>query len=141
MLQTAEEKGAYGFGQGSDMESFAPKAQLFASVNHWDISYIEHIEAALDGTWAAKAAGGNWDTWCSMKDNCLSVTELKNMPADVTAKVQSVADSISSGSFNVFQGPIITNEGTIVAGGATLNDGDLWGMNYYVQGVIGKIPN
>ena len=45
MLQTAEEKGAYGFGQGSDMESFAPKAQLFASVNHWDISYIEHIEA------------------------------------------------------------------------------------------------
>ena len=40
MLQTAEEKGAYGFGQGSDMESFAPKAQLFASVNHWDISYI-----------------------------------------------------------------------------------------------------
>ena len=141
MLQTAEEKGAYGFGQGSDMESFAPKAQLFASVNHWDISYTEHIEAALDGTWAAKAAGGNWDTWCSMKDNCLSVTELKNMPADVTAKVQSVADSISSGSFNVFQGPIITNEGTIVAGGATLNDGDLWGMNYYVQGVIGKIPN
>ena len=65
----SEEKGAYGFGQGSDMESFAPKAQLFASVNHWDISYIEHIEAALDGTWAAKAAGGNWDTWCSMKDN------------------------------------------------------------------------
>ena len=76
-----------------------------------------------------------------MKDNCLSVTELKNMPADVTAKVQSVADSISSGSFDVFQGPIITNEGKVVAGGATLNDGDLWGMNYYVQGVIGKIPN
>ena len=30
MLQTAQEKGSYGFGQGSDMESFAPKAQLFA---------------------------------------------------------------------------------------------------------------
>jgi len=135
MLQTAEEKGAYGFGQGSDMESFAPKAQLFASVNHWNISYVEHIQSALDGSWAPN------DTWCGMKDGCLSVSEFKNMPADVTAKVQSVADSISSGSFNVFQGPIITNEGSIVAGGATLNDGDLWGMNYYVQGVIGKIPN
>ena len=88
-----------------------------------------------------RPAGGNWDTWCSMKDSCLSVTEFKNMPADVSAKVQSVADSISSGSFDVFQGPIITNAGTVVAGGATLNDGDLWGMNYYVQGVIGKIPN
>ena len=36
---------------------------------------------------------------------------------------------------------VITNEGKVVAGGYTLNDGDLLGMNYYVQGVIGKIPN
>ena len=40
------------------------------------------------------------------------------MPTDVTAKVQAVADNISSGSFDVFQGPIITNEGK-VAGGST----------------------
>ena len=135
MLQTAQEKGAYGFGQGSDMETFAPKAQLFASVNHWDISYIEHIQASLDGSWSAN------DTWCGMSDGCLSLSDFKNMPADVTAKVKAVSDSISSGSFNVFQGPIITNEGKVAAGGSTLNDGDLWGMNYYVQGVIGKIPN
>jgi simple sugar transport system substrate-binding protein len=141
MLQIAQEKSAFGFGQGSDMEAFAPKAQLFASVNHWDISYIEHIQSALDGTWSSNASGGNWDTWCGMKDGCLSVTDFKNMPSDVTAKVQSVADSISSGSFNVFQGPIISNDGAVVASGATLNDGDLWAMNYYVQGVIGKIPN
>ena len=137
----AQEKSAFGFGQGSDMEAFAPAAQLFASVNHWDISYVEHIQSALDGTWASNAADGNWDTWCGMKDGCLSVSEFKNMPSDVTAKVQSVADSISSGSFNVFQGPVISNDGTVIASGATLNDGDLWGMNYYVQGVIGKIPN
>jgi simple sugar transport system substrate-binding protein len=141
MLQIAQEKSAFGFGQGSDMEAFAPKAQLFASVNHWDISYIEHIQSALDGTWSSNASGGNWDTWCGMKDGCLSVTDFKNMPSDVTAKVQSVADSISSGSFNVFQGPIISNDGAVIASGASLNDGDLWAMNYYVQGVIGKIPN
>jgi simple sugar transport system substrate-binding protein len=141
MLQIAQEKSAFGFGQGSDMEAFAPKAQLFASVNHWDISYIEHIQSALDGTWSSNASGGNWDTWCGMKDGCLSVTDFKNMPSDVTAKVQSVADSISSGSFNVFQGPIISNDGSVIASGASLNDGDLWAMNYYVQGVIGKIPN
>jgi len=135
MLQTAQEKGAYGFGQGSDMESFAPKAQLFASVNNWEISYTDHIQAALDGSWSAN------DTWCGMSDGCLALSDFKNMPSDITAKVKAVSDSISSGSFNVFQGPIITNEGNIVAGGSTLNDGDLWGMNYYVQGVVGKIPN
>jgi simple sugar transport system substrate-binding protein len=76
-----------------------------------------------------------------MSVGCLSLSDFKNMPADVTAKVKAVSDSISSGSFNVFQGPIITNEGKVAAGGATLNDGDLWGKHYYVQGVIGKIPN
>jgi len=135
MLQTAQEKGAYGFGQGSDMESFAPSAQLFASVNDWSISYKEHIQAALDGSWASN------DTWCGMAQNCLTLSEFKNMPADVVSKVEAVANDISSGALNVFKGPIITNEGAIISGGATLNDGDLWGMNYYVQGVIGKIPN
>ena len=76
-----------------------------------------------------------------MKDGCLSVSEFKNMSADATAKVQTVADSISSGSFDVFQGPIITNEGKVVAGGSTLNDCGFWGMNYYVQGGFGKKPN
>ena len=134
MLQTAQEKGAYGFGQGSDMESFAPKAQLFALVNHWDISYTKHIQAALDGTWESN------DTWCGMGDGCLSLSEFKNMPSDVVSTLQSVTADITSGKLNVFQGPIISNTGSVINGGATLDDGGLWGMNYYVQGVIGKIP-
>ncbi|MDP6217124.1 MAG: BMP family ABC transporter substrate-binding protein, partial [Alphaproteobacteria bacterium] len=35
MLQTAEKAGVKGFGQSSDMHKFAPKAQLFSSVNNW----------------------------------------------------------------------------------------------------------
>ena len=34
-LQTAEERGKLGFGQASDMERFAPKAQLTAIVDDW----------------------------------------------------------------------------------------------------------
>ena len=34
------------------------------------------------------------------------------------------------------------NEGNqILATGEVLDDGGLWAMNYYVEGVIGKIPN
>jgi len=135
MLQTAQEKGAFGFGQGSDMEAFAPNAQLFASVNDWTISYKQHIQAVLDGTWEAN------NTWCGMSDGCLSLSEFKNMPSDVVSTLQSVTNDITSGKLNVFQGPVIDNGGNIIAGGTTLNDGDLWGMNYYVQGVIGKVPN
>jgi len=62
------------------------------------------------------------------------------MSADVPAKAQAVVDEIKSGKLNVFKGPIIDNLGNEINGGATLDDGGLWGMNYYVQGVIGKIP-
>ena len=111
------------------------KGILFASVNDWSISYKEYIQAALDGSWAST------DTWCGMTQNCLTLSEFKNMPADVVSKVKVVANGISSGALNVFKGPIITNEGAVISWVATLNDGDLWGMNYYVQGVIGKVPN
>ncbi len=134
MLQTAQEKGVFGYGQGSDMEAFAPKAQLFASVNDWSKMYIDHIQAVIDGTWEST------DTWCGMAEDCLNVSEFKNMPADVAAKATAVANDIKSGALNVFKGPIIDNEGNMIEAGKTLHDGNLWGMNYYVQGVIGKVP-
>jgi len=134
MLQTAEEKGAFGYGQGSDMEAFAPKAQLFASVNDWSGMYIEHIQSVMDGSWSST------DTWCGMAEDCLTVSEFKNMPSDVAAKAQAIVDDIRAGKLNVFKGPIIDNKGNIVNGGKTLDDGGLWGMNYYVQGVIGQVP-
>ena len=134
MLQTAEEKGAFGYGQGSDMEAFAPKAQLFASVNDWSGMYIDHIQAVMDGNWSST------DTWCGMAQGCLTVSEFKNMPSDVATKAQAIVDDITSGNLNVFKGPIIDNQGNIINGGKTLDDGGLWGMNYYVQGVIGQVP-
>ena len=39
MLQAAEKAGIHGFGQASDMKAFAPKAQLFSSVNNWGPLY------------------------------------------------------------------------------------------------------
>ena len=49
MLQTAEKAGVHGFGQASDMKAFAPKAQLFSSVNNWTPYYIAKIQQILDG--------------------------------------------------------------------------------------------
>ena len=77
---------------------------------------------------------------CGMDADCLTLSPFKNMPADVAAKAQAVVDEIKSGKLNVFKGPIIDNLGNEINSGATLDDGGLWGMDYYVQGVIGKIP-
>ena len=40
--------------------------------------------------------------------------------------------------FTIF---LISNDGKeIIGAGKTLDDGALWGMNYYLEGVTGKVP-
>jgi simple sugar transport system substrate-binding protein len=64
------------------------------------------------------------------------------MPAGVADAAQKARDGIANGSINIFSGPMSDNEGNqILANGEALDDGGLWAMDYYVEGVIGKIPN
>ena len=144
MLQTAEKAGVLGFGQSSDMHEFAPNAQLFASVNNWGPYYISQIEKAMDGSWSTGEGpdhrAGN--TWKGIADDFLVLTEFKNMPADVAAAAKAANDGIADGSVVIFKGPMMDNQGnTILKAGEALDDAGLWAMNYYVDGVQGKIPN
>ena len=144
MLQTAEKAGALGFGQSSDMHEFAPNAQLFSSVNNWGPYYIEQIEKAMNGTWSTGEGPNHWagNTWKGIGDDFLVLTEFKNMPADVAAAATAARDGIADGSLVIFKGPMKDNKGNVVLNaGEALDDGGLWAMNYYVDGVAGNIPN
>ena len=144
MLQTAEKAGVHGFGQSSDMKAFAPKAQLFSSVNNWGPYYISQIQALMDGSWTTGDGPDHWagNTWAGMADDFLVLTKFENMPADVAAAAQKAADDIKSGANKIFTGPIRDNTGAEkVPAGKTLNDGELFTtLDYYVEGVVGKIP-
>ena len=144
MLQTAEKAGVKGFGQSSDMHEFAPNAQLFASVNNWGPYYIEQVQKVMDGSWSTGDGPDHWagNTWKGIGDDFLVLTEFKNMPADVAKAAAAARDGIGNGSLNIFEGPMKDNGGNmILKAGEVLDDGGLWGMNYYVEGVEGKIPN
>ena len=144
MLQTAEKAGVYGFGQSSDMKAFAPKAQLFSSVNNWGPYYVSQIQALMDGNWTTGDGPDHWagNTWAGMADDFLVLTQFENMPADVAKAAQKAADDIKSGTNKIFTGPIRDNTGAEkVPAGKTLNDGELFTtLDYYVEGVVGKIP-
>ena len=144
MLQTAEKAGALGFGQSSDMHEFAPNAQLFSSVNNWGPYYISQIEKAMDGSWSTGEGPNHWagNTWKGLGEEYLVLTEFKNMPADVAAAASAARDGIADGSLVIFNGPMSDNKGNVVLkAGEALDDGGLWAMNYYVDGVAGNIPN
>ena len=71
----------------------------------------------------------------------LVLSEFKNMPADVAAAAKKAMEGVRSGKIKIFAGPLKDNTGKQVIGtGEELDDGALWGMNYYLEGVNGKIP-
>ena len=52
-------------------------------------------------------------------------------------KAKEAYEGIKSGKIKIFSGPLKTNDGKDIK---VKNDGDLWAMNYYLQGVTGKVP-
>jgi len=144
MLQTAQKAGVHGFGQSSDMKAFAPKAQLFSSVNNWGPYYISKIQQMMDGKWSTGEGPDHWagNTWVGMADDYLVLSPFENMPSDVAAAAAKAAADIKSGKNKIFTGPIKDNSGKIrVPAGKTLTDGELFQtLDYYVDGISGKIP-
>jgi simple sugar transport system substrate-binding protein len=130
-LQVAEERGAYAFGQATDMSRFAPRAHLTAIEDNWGPYYIQRVQAVLDGAWETS------DTWAGMKDGEVVMSEYReNVPAEVRAAAEAVEASIIDGSMHPFTGPILDQAGAErVAPGVTMTDAELAGMDWYVQGV------
>lgn len=136
-LQVAEQRGVYAFGQASDMAAFAPKSQLTAIVDDWGPYYVARVKAAMDGSWKSE------DTWDGLAPGMVVIAPYGDaVPADVKEAAEAVRKDIVSGALHSFQGPIKNQAGEMVANeGETIDDGTLLGMNYYVEGVQGEIPN
>jgi len=125
------------------MSAFAPKAQLFSSVNNWGPYYIKKIKQLKNGKWNTGDGPDHWagNTWGGLSTNMLTLSNFSNMPTDVAKKARAAHDGIKSGKLKIFAGPLKTNDGKeIIGAGKTLDDGALWGMNYYLEGVTGKVP-
>ncbi len=135
-LQVAEQRGVWGVGQASDMHSFAPKAQLTAIIDNWDEYYVERTQAVIDGSWASQ------DTWGGIKSGMVAFAPFSSaIPTEVAAEAEQVKQAIIEGSLHPFAGPVVKQGGEqVIAAGEVLDDGALIGMNYYVEGVEGQLP-
>jgi simple sugar transport system substrate-binding protein len=135
-LQAAEARGKFGFGQASDMERFAPKAQLTAIIDNWADYYVARTKAVLDGTWKSE------DTWGGLDAGMVVMSPYKNMPEDVKKLAQETEAAIKSGQLNPFKCPILKQDGTEVEckGNGVLSDEQVLSMNFYVKGIDDKLP-
>jgi len=135
-VAAAEEKGRMAIAYHSDMSKFGPKAQLAAVTHHWGEYYTKTTQSVLDGSWKP----GN--LWGGMKDGMIKVEAFNaSVPKEIVDEVEARAAAIKSGAFHPFTGPITSNEGKpIAAKGEVLTDEQLGKMDFYVQGVVGKVP-
>jgi len=99
---------------------------------------VKRVEEILNGTWK-----GNQDTWDGLKEDMVQIAPFNDaVPQDVRDMVNQAKADIIAGKLHPFAGPLKDNEGKErIAAGATMSDGDMLGFNWYVEGVVGKLPN
>ncbi|MDR9483558.1 MAG: BMP family ABC transporter substrate-binding protein [Sediminimonas sp.] len=128
--------GVITFGQASDMAEYKPKPRVSSIIDNWAPYYIERTRAVMEGTWEST------DTWDGIGAGMVEIGEITDaVPEDVKAEALALKDRIGSGEYHPFTGPINKQDGSEwLAEGETAEDGTLLGMDFYVEGITGKIP-
>jgi simple sugar transport system substrate-binding protein len=138
IMAAAQERGKLAIAYHSDMRKIAPDAQILAVTHQWGAYYTERARAVLDGSWKS----GN--VWGGVREGMIRVEGFGSaVPAAVQQEVLARQKDIAAGKLQPFraQQAVLDNEGRqVIATGQSLNDAQILGMNWLVQGVQGKLP-
>lgn len=137
-LAAAEAAGnVIGFGQASDMAKYKDGPRVSAILDLWGPYYVERTKAVMDGTWESA------NTWHGIGDGMVGIGEITDrVPANVKTQALEMKAAIADSSYHPFTGPLKKQDGSDwLADGEVADDGTLAGMNFYVEGIEGDIPN
>jgi basic membrane protein A len=125
--QAAEAAGAGWVGYNTDMTEFAPESWLTAATWDWGPFYLVTAQQVQDGTWVPEAYYGH------IEDGMVSIAPFGPSVSDETkALIETRKQEIIDGTFLVLPDPIVNQAG---------NEqplGDIFSMDYFVEGVVGS---
>ncbi|WP_306115758.1 MULTISPECIES: BMP family ABC transporter substrate-binding protein [unclassified Roseovarius] len=124
------------FGQASDMGEYAPLPRVSSIIDNWAPYYIARTQAVIDGSWETV------NTWDGISTGMVEIGEISDaVPADVKEEALAMVKAIGAGEYHPFTGPLKKQDGSDwLAEGEVADDGTLAGMNFYVEGLEGDIP-
>jgi simple sugar transport system substrate-binding protein len=136
VVQTAEAKKVYSVAYHSDMSKYGPNSELTAVTHQWGAFYTKAVKDAMAGTWKPTSI------WGGIKDGMIKLAPYnKIVPKEVQDQVNKTGADIAAGKFHPFTGPVMDNEGKErLAARQVMSDDVLSKMDYYVEGVQGKLP-
>jgi len=133
--QVAQKNGVKAFGQASNQYDFCPDAHLTAIIDEWGPYYVERAKALADGTWEST------DTWKGLDSGMVEMAPYRNMHPDTKFEAIALQNALTRGDVHSFTGPIYNQAGELmVPEGEVAPDGMLLGMNWYVKGIDGTVP-
>jgi basic membrane protein A len=132
----AQERGAFAVGYNVPTANAAPRAYLTAPLFHWEVFYVDDVKHIQAGTWKSRAY------WEGFRNGTVSLDALTgNNAPEAAEKIAEVQAKIVAGTFDPFTGPLADQSGTLkVTDGVRMSDDEIWNMGWFVQGVIGTIP-
>lgn len=131
-LEIAEEEGIWSIGYNTDNSKKCDNTFLTAPVWNWENFYIPRIKEYQQG----KFVGKNY--WEGAESGMISLAPLTEHVKDGAAElVEQKMKEISSGTFDVFYGPIYDRDGKlrVPAGESMSDDAMLNEFDWYVEGV------
>lgn len=138
--QAAQDRGLYSVGYNADMAPLAPEAVLTSAIWNWGAYYTQVVQQVMDGAWEPSQYWGGWE------DGVVLLAPIADfVPEDVRTAAEEEVARFASGEeniFTIFTGPIADQSGEVkVPEGQAMTAEELLGMNWFVEGVDGEIPN
>jgi basic membrane protein A len=133
--KAAKERGLLSVGYDSDMAQFVGDTVLTSPIWNWGQYYVATMKDVLDGTWETH------QYWGGLADGAVELAPFSpKVTDDAKALVEEEEQRILGGDWDVFCGPINDQDGNEkVAAGECMSDGDMLGMDWFVEGVVGTL--
>lgn len=132
-MTLAQEYGVYGIGYNSDMSKEVPNACLCSVIWNWSAYYTAAVGDIINGTWKSENYYGG------MAEGLVEITDLASFCTKETKeKVSQARKAILDGTYNVFDGELKTNTGSIIGSlNTTLDDATITGgIDWYYENVV-----
>jgi basic membrane protein A len=141
VIDAAEAAGVYTVGYHADASSLAPKGWLTGAVWDWTPLYKKIVANILDGKFTGGEFNANYRVGYKTGTNPFVLAGFGPSVSDETKKAIEDAQAwLTSDKGFPFVGPVLGQDGSEkVAEGVIPSYGEIDGMDYFVQGVVGTL--
>ncbi|MFG6490217.1 BMP family ABC transporter substrate-binding protein [Roseateles sp. BYS78W] len=137
IVETAAKRGKFVCGYHASQAKLAPQAYLTGAEWNWITAYKEILEAAQTGKPHPNFVRGG------LKEGFVKSSPYGSaVPEGGRKQAEAVRAQMLKGGFDIFKGELKDNTGKVVIPAGKVfkqTDMELEGMNYLVEGVIGKV--